>query len=94
MNDELREHPLRFRLHLLHIVAVAAVFFVSGFWTSSLLHGDRVREEGNRRMLEALVNLIQSGVIAVNEDRLAEMAAEDAGTNGVGTASACGQGGE
>lgn len=56
-------------------IAACILSFSVGYHVSTRHHQDRVFDEGRRQMLEALVNLIRSGAIEVNEDRLRDLTA-------------------
>lgn len=87
MTKEPREHHCpdsQPQIQFLMVTVVATVFFASGYCTSLLRHRDRVREEGQRQMLEALVNCIRSGLIEVREDRIAGTTTSDSGENVAG----------
>jgi len=61
---------------VLLMTAISITAFASGFWTSSLMHQERVRKDGQRRFGEFLLNADRLGII--DHQRLEE--AVNAGT--------------
>lgn len=61
---------------------LSAISFAAGYRTSLRRHEGRVYEAARRQMLEALVNCIKTGLVDVNDARLHEAEANDAGTTG------------
>jgi len=87
MNDEPCEHHRTNRrsgFHLVTVTAVAAIFYASGFWSSSLLHQERVRRASIARYQELLSIGVGMGFITIDEQKLDEAiaAGPEAGLEG------------
>lgn len=54
------------------VAIVAAASFASGFWTSQLLDGDRVRNQAEERFKELISVGTDLGIVTIDEDKLNE----------------------